>query len=51
MDGDTKISTTVDFDASPVSPSGYITSSRIIPSLNKLSSFRGANVRMVTHLV
>ena len=38
MDGDTKISTTVDFDASPVSPSGYITSSRIIPSLNKLSS-------------
>ena len=37
-DGDTEISTSVDFQASPISSSGYIASARVVPSLNKASS-------------
>ena len=51
-DGGKKISINVDFERSNVDPKGYLTDSRVIPSLNKVSTLcLHHNVQMVTHLV
>ena len=51
-DGDKDISIDVEFEKSTVDPSGYLYASRVMPSLNKVTTLLWHhNVKMVTHLV